>query len=227
MIGRLLDARPQDGVLGEEGSSVAGSSGYTWVVDPIDGTVNYLYGFPHYAVSIALVEGDADPHSWRALAGAVVNPATGEAYTASAGGGAFLGETRLRAPEAVPLELALVGTGFAYRPEIRASPGRGGSLASCRACATSAAWARPRSTSAPSRPGASTRTSSARSAPGTMPPGRSSRAGGGRRGAVVTELRRARTLWSSRRPDSSTSWRARSTRSEPSTTPSKAGDPHP
>lgn len=123
VIGRLLDARPQDGVLGEEGSSVVGSSGYTWVVDPIDGTVNYLYGFPHYAVSIGLVEGDADPHSWRALAGAVVNPATGECYTATAGGGASLGERLLRAPEAVPLELALVGTGFAYRAETRARQG--------------------------------------------------------------------------------------------------------
>ncbi len=114
VIGRLLDARPDDGVLGEEGSSVAGSSGLTWVVDPIDGTVNYLYGLPHYAVSIALVDGDSDPLTWSARVGVVVNPATGELFTAEAGAGAHCGERRLRVADPVPLELALVATGFAY-----------------------------------------------------------------------------------------------------------------
>ena len=87
----LAEARPNDGFLGEEGGADAGSSGLSWVVDPIDGTVNFLYGIPHYAVSIAVVEGDPDPASWRALAAAVVNPAIGEVFTATAGGGAFLG----------------------------------------------------------------------------------------------------------------------------------------
>ena len=82
----LAKARPDDGFLGEESDADAGSSGLTWVVDPIDGTVNFLYGIPHYAVSIAVVEGEPDPASWRALAAAVVNPAIGEVFTAADGG---------------------------------------------------------------------------------------------------------------------------------------------
>ena len=67
--GRILEARPDDSFLGEEGGSASGTSGLTWVVDPIDGTVNYLYGIPHYAVSIAVVEGrarsaDLDRPAW-------------------------------------------------------------------------------------------------------------------------------------------------------------------
>ena len=85
---RIAAARPDDGILGEEGGATGGTSGLTWVVDPIDGTVNYLYGFPHYAVSIAVVEGDPDPLTWTAVAGAVVNPAIGEVYEAERGGGA-------------------------------------------------------------------------------------------------------------------------------------------
>lgn len=123
VLGRLLDARPDDGLLGEEGSSVAGSSGLTWVVDPIDGTVNYLYGIPHYAVSIALVEGDPDPLTWSSRVGVVLNPATGELFTAEAGAGAYCGDRRMAVGDPVPLELALVATGFAYRAETRAFQG--------------------------------------------------------------------------------------------------------
>jgi myo-inositol-1(or 4)-monophosphatase len=121
--GRIADARPEDAILGEEGGSSAGSSGLTWVVDPIDGTVNYLYGIPHYAVSIAVVEGDPDPATWRALAGCVLNPATGETFTASDGGGAYLGDELLRIGDAPPLGQALVATGFAYAAEVRAQQG--------------------------------------------------------------------------------------------------------
>ena len=123
VLGRLQDARPRDGVLGEEGASVASSSGLTWVVDPIDGTVNYLYGLPHYAVSIALVAGDPDPLSWESRVGVVVNPATGELFTAERAGGAFCGDRRLRVADPVPLELALVATGFAYHADTRARQG--------------------------------------------------------------------------------------------------------
>jgi myo-inositol-1(or 4)-monophosphatase len=123
VLGRLQDARPSDGVLGEEGASVAGSSGLTWVVDPIDGTVNYLYGLPHYAVSIALVEGEPDPLTWTAKAGVVLNPATGEIFTAQSGAGAYCGDRRIRVGESTPLELALIATGFAYRAETRAFQG--------------------------------------------------------------------------------------------------------
>jgi myo-inositol-1(or 4)-monophosphatase len=110
----LADARPQDGFYGEESTATAGTSGLTWVVDPIDGTVNYLYGIPYYAVSIAVVEGSADPASWRAIAGAVHNPATAELFSAHVGGGANLNGSPLHVQSGVPLSLALIGTGFSY-----------------------------------------------------------------------------------------------------------------
>ncbi len=121
----LADRRPDDGFFGEESDATSSSSGLHWIVDPIDGTVNFLYGIPHYAVSIAVVEGEPDPLTWTALAGAVVNPASGEVFTASAGEGAFLGETRLQVAESVELSQALVATGFAYDSTMR---GRQGAL---------------------------------------------------------------------------------------------------
>ncbi|TFC29447.1 inositol monophosphatase [Cryobacterium sp. TMT2-18-3] len=111
----LADARPDDGFFGEESAATRGTSGLTWVVDPIDGTVNYLYGFPAWAVSIAVVEGDPDPATWTTLAGAVYNPTGDELFTAAAGDGAWLGARRLQVPTDVPLSLALLGTGFSYR----------------------------------------------------------------------------------------------------------------
>lgn len=123
----LADARPNDGFLGEESGAGAigtSTSGLTWIVDPIDGTVNFLYGIPHYAVSIAVVEGDPDPLTWRALAGCVVNPASGELFTATAGGGAFLDGQAIHVAGNVELSQALVATGFAYNSETRAAQGK-------------------------------------------------------------------------------------------------------
>jgi myo-inositol-1(or 4)-monophosphatase len=120
----LADARPGDGFLGEESGAEAGTSGLTWIVDPIDGTVNYLYGIPHYAVSIAVVEGEPDPLTWNALAGCVVNPASGEVFTAASGGGAFLGAAPIRVAASVDLSQALVATGFGYDSELRARQGQ-------------------------------------------------------------------------------------------------------
>ncbi|MBL8932221.1 MAG: inositol monophosphatase [Kineosporiaceae bacterium] len=113
-------ARPDDALFGEEGGDVAGRSGLTWVIDPIDGTVNYLYGLPAYAVSVAVVEGDPR-HSggWRTLAGCVHNPVSGETWTALAGQGAWLDGRLLPAREVPSLDQALVGTGFSYLPERR------------------------------------------------------------------------------------------------------------
>ncbi len=122
--GLIADARPDDGFFGEESGAERGSSGLTWIVDPIDGTVNFLYGIPHYAVSIAVVEGEPDPQTWTALAGCVVNPASGEVFTATAGGGAQLGATPIRVAEPVELAEALVATGFAYNSEMRGEQGR-------------------------------------------------------------------------------------------------------
>jgi len=120
---RIAEERPSDAILGEEGGATGGSSGITWVVDPIDGTVNYLYGIPHYAVSIAVVEGDPDPLTWNALAGVVLNPANDELFTASRGGGAFLGDRPIRVADAVPLAQALVATGFSYDAATRGRQG--------------------------------------------------------------------------------------------------------
>ena len=112
---RLEEARPSDGFLGEESGAEPGTSGVTWVVDPIDGTVNYAYGIPHYAVSIAAVEGEPDPQRWTALVGVVLNPATGELFRAARGDGAWLDDRRLAV--STPSEAgALVATGFGYDP---------------------------------------------------------------------------------------------------------------
>ncbi|WP_306892213.1 inositol monophosphatase family protein [Agromyces albus] len=115
----VLEARPDDGILGEEGVTHVGTSGLNWVVDPIDGTVNFLYDIPAWSVSIAVVDGPADPGAWSALAGVVVNPVSGEVFEASAGGGARLDGRTLQVNTDVSLGQSLVGTGFSYAAERR------------------------------------------------------------------------------------------------------------
>lgn len=112
---RLRVARPGDGFLGEESDADAGETGITWVVDPIDGTVNYAYGIPSYCVSIAAVRGGADPEGWEGLAAAVYAPALDELFTASRGNGAWLGEQQLAVTAETPAG-ALLATGFGYDP---------------------------------------------------------------------------------------------------------------
>ncbi|MFB9377935.1 inositol monophosphatase family protein [Kineococcus gynurae] len=123
LIGRLQELRPEDGFLGEESGFRPGRSGLTWVVDPIDGTVNYLYGLPSYAVSVALVAGaeptaEPDPRTWQALVGCVHAPALGETWSAARGQGARLAESTgtrdLAGPASPGLAEALVATGFGY-----------------------------------------------------------------------------------------------------------------
>ena len=122
---RLQAARPDDGFLGEEEGGTTARSEITWVVDPIDGTVNYLYGIPAYAVSVAAVVGDpAVAGAWRPVAGAVVNPVTGELFRARLGAGAWLTvrdaeARRLDVGEPPELGQALTGTGFGYEPDRR------------------------------------------------------------------------------------------------------------
>ena len=117
---RLAAARPGDGFLGEESAAARGTTGITWVVDPIDGTVNYAYGIPSYAVSIAAVEGEPDPATWRALVGVVFNPVSGELFHATRGGGAWLGESRLTVNTEPSPAGALLATGFGYDPATHA-----------------------------------------------------------------------------------------------------------
>jgi myo-inositol-1(or 4)-monophosphatase len=126
---RLHAARPDDGRLGEEAGHQPGTSGRTWVLDPIDGTVNYLYRIPAYAVSVALVEGDPTvPGAWRSLAGCVHQPVTGLTWTAGLGLGAHLdsgaGPRRLRPTPPPPMSHALVGTGFGYQVARRTGQAR-------------------------------------------------------------------------------------------------------
>jgi myo-inositol-1(or 4)-monophosphatase len=123
---RIRALRPADAFVGEEDGAAAGTSGLTWVVDPIDGTVNYVYDIPAYAVSVAAVVGDPRvPGQWRPVAGAVVNPVSGERFWARAGGGAWrqrgrLPATRLAVSTQSDLGLSLVGTGFGYAASTRA-----------------------------------------------------------------------------------------------------------
>lgn len=117
---RVAELRPQDGFFGEEGADSSSQSGITWIVDPIDGTVNYLYDIPQYAVSIAVVEGDANPETWTQLAGVVNNPVLGEVFSAARGEGAYLGTKRLQVNHETDIALALVATGFSYSTEDKA-----------------------------------------------------------------------------------------------------------
>ena len=118
---RLAAERPGDGFLGEESGAERGSTDITWVVDPIDGTVNYAYGIPAYAVSIAAVAGEPIPGRWEAVAAVVFNPASGELFRASRGGGAWLGESRLVVNAEPTAAGALLGTGFGYDPATHAT----------------------------------------------------------------------------------------------------------
>lgn len=115
LVQTIQTERPDDGFLGEEGSDATGTSGVTWVLDPIDGTVNYLYAIPAYAVSVG-VEVDG-----RVVAGVVCNPVTGELWSARRGHGAFLDGRRLRVNPAPELSMALIATGFGYDPARRAN----------------------------------------------------------------------------------------------------------
>ena len=114
ITGRLRAARPDDGILGEEGAAEAGRSGVRWIVDPLDGTTNFLYRFPAYAVSIAAeIDGQV-------AVGVVHDVVHGEVFTATSGRGAFCNKARLAVGGPPTLATALLGTGFAYSPERRA-----------------------------------------------------------------------------------------------------------
>ncbi|MFD6420014.1 inositol monophosphatase family protein [Streptomyces sp. NPDC060194] len=113
ITGYLSEFRPTDGFLGEEGASSPGTSGVRWVIDPIDGTVNYLYGRPDWSVSIAAeIDGQV-------VVGVVAAPMRGETYHAVVGQGAWMGERRLACRPAPPFAESLVATGFGYLTDRR------------------------------------------------------------------------------------------------------------
>ncbi|HEV3230118.1 MAG TPA: inositol monophosphatase family protein [Solirubrobacteraceae bacterium] len=116
-IRNLLSARrPDDGFLGEEGgASRAGSSGLRWVVDPLDGTVNFLFGIPQWCVSVAVEDAEG------ALAGVIFDPMRGETFAALREGPATLNGARVAGSTHDELSTAMVATGFAYDAEVRAA----------------------------------------------------------------------------------------------------------
>ncbi len=122
LVDRILSRRPDDGIVGEEGSDHVGETGVRWILDPIDGTVNYLYGQPSWAVSVAAeIDGVI-------VVGVVVAPVLRETYVATLGKGARLhdehGVRTLRVNDPVELPAALVATGFGYTKERRSGQAR-------------------------------------------------------------------------------------------------------
>lgn len=113
IVDEILKARPDDGIIGEEGANRPSKSGYTWVIDPIDGTVNYFYNMHGWSVSIAI----------RDLAGIAVGvvyaPTINSLYTATRGAGAYLNGKALKTNDPVQMDKALISTGFHYRSELR------------------------------------------------------------------------------------------------------------
>ena len=114
----LAVERPDDGMLGEEGSNTDARSGRRWVVDPLDGTTNYLYRFPAWAVSIALEDAEG------AAVGVVHDPLRGETFTAIRGAGARCDGEAISVSGAASLPASLIGTGFGYDTERRAEQAR-------------------------------------------------------------------------------------------------------
>ncbi|CAN2190529.1 SuhB Archaeal fructose-1,6-bisphosphatase and related enzymes of inositol monophosphatase family [Candidatus Nanopelagicaceae bacterium] len=108
IVQSLLAARPDDGIIGEEGAEVASKSGITWVIDPLDGTVNYFYGLPGWNVSIAAKDKDGS------VVGVVTAPTINSTWWASRGGGAFFNGSKIKTNEPVAFDRAFIGTGFQY-----------------------------------------------------------------------------------------------------------------
>jgi myo-inositol-1(or 4)-monophosphatase len=110
---RLLSARPDDGILGEEGGDRAGTSGVHWIVDPLDGTVNFLFGVPQWAVSIACEDATGT------IVGVIYDPMRDELWSAERDGAALLDGHPIRGSDRTDLATALVATGFGYDADMR------------------------------------------------------------------------------------------------------------
>lgn len=114
LVDGILAARPDDGILGEEGTDRPGRSGVRWVIDPLDGTTNFLYGLPGFAVSIGV------EHGGRSVVGVVLDPVHDELFEATIGRGATRNGAPIRCTTGTTLGLALIGTGFGYDACVRA-----------------------------------------------------------------------------------------------------------
>lgn len=116
IVESILAVRPDDGIIGEEGANRPSKSGYTWVIDPIDGTVNYFYNMHGWSVSIAIRDANAEDG---VVVGVVYAPTLNSLFTATRGGGAYLNGVAIKANNPVELNKALIATGFHYRNELR------------------------------------------------------------------------------------------------------------
>jgi myo-inositol-1(or 4)-monophosphatase len=114
LIDVIRSHRPDDGIVGEESGEAGSDSGLTWVLDPLDGTVDYLFGIPVWAVSIAVDDAAGT------LIGVVYDPNRDEMFTAARGKGARLNGSPIEVSDRDDLSTALIGTGFSYVPEARA-----------------------------------------------------------------------------------------------------------
>ena len=115
IISIIHKAYPSHSILGEEGGEIAGDD-FQWIIDPIDGTRNFIHGFPHFAVSIAVAYKNKIEH------GVIYDPVRQELFTASRGKGAKLNDHRIRVSQRKTLEECLFGTGFAYRHKDKNAP---------------------------------------------------------------------------------------------------------
>ncbi|HJP25510.1 MAG TPA: inositol monophosphatase family protein, partial [Acidimicrobiales bacterium] len=113
IVSRILDDRPDDSILGEEGTGVTGNSGVRWVIDPIDGTTDFVYGHPGFSISIG-VEVDENP-----VAGVIVDPLLGDEFCAAVGHGTTRNGESVQVSNVDELPRALVATGFSYDAERR------------------------------------------------------------------------------------------------------------
>jgi myo-inositol-1(or 4)-monophosphatase len=117
IVKSLLAARADDGIIAEEGAAHPSKSGITWVIDPLDGTVNYLYGLPGWNISIAAKDQSG------VIAAVVYAPTIDSLWRATKGGGSFLNSKRIKCNDPVNLSLALIATGFSYDLELRKDQG--------------------------------------------------------------------------------------------------------
>lgn len=118
VVEMLRRSRPDDGIIGEEGTAIPGTSGVEWIVDPLDGTTNFVYGHPGYSVSVAAaLDGEL-------VVGVVADPVSGQVFVGRAGGGATCNGDPIRCSAEDDLAQALVATGFGYDPAERARQAR-------------------------------------------------------------------------------------------------------
>jgi len=109
IMGIVRNAYPEHGFHAEESGRTEGKGEYVWIIDPLDGTTNFIHGFPQYCVSIGVQHRGSLAHA------VIYDPLKNELFTASKGRGAFLNDRRIRVSKCLRLEEALVGTGFPFR----------------------------------------------------------------------------------------------------------------